>query len=322
MKPLPETKPVPILYVSGDATGVPMRKEELEGRTGKQPDGSAKTRSAYLGCVFTQHKTDEKGHPVRDYESTTYVSNLGPLEEFGPLLRQEAIRRGLGQAQKVVFLVDGAEGLENMGHLNFKDAIQIVDFYHGADHAGDVVEALLGSKEHPEYKARRSRWVRRLLGNGVKNLIEETRQECAGKPQAQQVYEELGYFVHNIERMQYRTFRRQGLFIGSGVIEAGCKTVIGSRCKQSGMFWGKPGAENILALRCIHASRPPRSVLEGATQCSGCRQRLPQPGGVAEEFCRAPRSRRHPSTVDGLCLSQRCPSGGVPRADQCPDGCR
>ena len=255
LKPLPDTKPVPILYVSADATGVPMRKAELQGRQGKQPDGSAKTRSANLGCVFPQHKTDEKGHPVRDYESTTYVSTMGPVEEFGPLLRQEAIRRGLGQAQKVVFLVDGAEALENMGHLNFKDAIQIVDFYHGADHAGEVVAALLGGKEHPEYKARRSRWVRRLLGNGVKNLIEETRQECAGKPQAQAVYEELGYFVHNLERMQYRTFRRQGLFIGSGVIEAGCKTVIGSRCKQSGMFWSTPGAENILALRSVYASR-------------------------------------------------------------------
>ena len=88
----------------------------------------------------------------------------------------------------------------------------------------------------------------------MENLIKETRQECAGKPQAQAVEDELGYFVHNVERMRYRTFRRQGFFIGSGVIEAGCKTVIGSRCKQSGMFWGEPGAENILALRCIHAS--------------------------------------------------------------------
>lgn len=255
LKPLPDTRPAPIFYVSGDATGVPMRKAELQGRKGKQPDGTAKTRSAYLGCVFTQHKTDPKGHPIRDYQSTTYVSNMGPLEDFGPLLRQEAIRRGMGQAGKVVLIVDGADGLENMGRLNFKDAIQIVDFYHGADHAGDVVAALLGSKEHPEYKARRSRWVRRLLGNGIKNLIEETRQECAGKPQAQEVYEKLGYFVHNVERMQYRTFRQQGLFIGSGVIEAGCKTVIGSRCKRSGMFWSIPGAQNILALRCIHASR-------------------------------------------------------------------
>ena len=55
--------------------------------------------------------------------------------------------------------------------------------------------------------------------------------------------------------MQYGTFRRQGFFIGSGVIEAGCKTVIGTRCKQSGMFWSESGAQNILALRCIHSSR-------------------------------------------------------------------
>jgi hypothetical protein len=46
-----------------------------------------------------------------------------------------------------------------------------------------------------------------------------------------------------------------GLFVGSGVVEAGCKTVIGGRCKQSGMFWSKSGAENILALRCLHSSR-------------------------------------------------------------------
>ena len=255
LKPLPESEPAPLLYISADATGLPMRKEELEGRAGKQPDGSSKTRSAYLGCVFTQHKRDEKGRPVRDYESTTYVSSMAPIEDFGPLLRQEAIRRNMGQAGKVVLLIDGAVGLENMGHLNFPDALQIVDFWHGADHAGEVVKALLGSKEHPEYHPRRSRWVRRLLGNGVENLIKETRQESAGTPRAEAVEEQLGYFVRNVDRMQYRTFRRQGLFIGSGVIEAGCKTVIGSRCKQSGMFWGEPGAENVLALRCIHASR-------------------------------------------------------------------
>lgn len=67
--------------------------------------------------------------------------------------------------------------------------------------------------------------------------------------------QELGYFVNHVARMQYGTFRRRGFFIGSGVIEAGCKTVIGSRCKQSGMFWGEPGAENVLVLCCIQASR-------------------------------------------------------------------
>ncbi len=49
--------------------------------------------------------------------------------------------------------------------------------------------------------------------------------------------------------MRYKTFRLQGLFIGSGVIEAGCKSVIGQRLKQSGMYWTVFGANNIIALR-------------------------------------------------------------------------
>ena len=255
LKPLPGTQAAPILYVSGDASGVPMRKEELEGRAGKQPDGRAKTRMANLGCVFTQPKCDEKGHPVRDPESTTYVSTLKPMEDFGPLLRQEAIRRGLALALQVVLLVDGAEGLAHMGRLCFSAAIQIVDFYHAMEHAGRVLVALLGSKEHPDYKTRLGRWARQLLKDKVEVLIAAARQECAGSARAPAVEKELGYFVRNVARMQYGTFRSRGFFIGSGVIEAGCKTVIGARCKQSGMFWGEPGAQNILAFRCIHASR-------------------------------------------------------------------
>jgi hypothetical protein len=254
-KPDPDSKAVPIMYVSGDGSGLPMRKEELEGRAGKQPDGSAKTRMAYLGCVFTQHKRDEEGHPVRDHDSTTYVSTFASIQEFGPLLRQEAIRRGLALAMQIVLLVDGAVALAKMGLLCFSTAIQIVDFYHALEHAGKVLVALLGSKEHPEYKTRLGRWAKQLLKDQVEKLIAQTRQECFGTSRAEAVEKELGYFVNNVTRMQYGTFRRQGFFIGSGVVEAGCKTIIGSRCKQSGMFWGKPGAENILALRCIHSSR-------------------------------------------------------------------
>lgn len=251
----PGGKAVPIMYLSGDATGVPMRPEELAGRAGQQEDGGAKTRMAYLGCVFTQHKQGDEGHPVRDYESTTYVSSFAPIDEFGPCLRQEAIRRGLALASQVVLLIDGATGLANMGRLCFPTAIQIVDFYHALEHAGQVLEALLGSKNHPEYKVRLGRWAKQLLADKVKKLITQTRRECRGQAQAEAVEKALGYFVNNVERMQYGTFRQRGFFIGSGVVEAGCKTVIGSRCKQSGMFWGEPGAENILAFRCIQASR-------------------------------------------------------------------
>jgi hypothetical protein len=163
----------PILYVSGDGTGVPMMPEELKGRKGKQADGTAKTRQVYLGCVFTQHRTDDKGHPVRDYESTTYVSSFKSIDDFGPLLRQEAIRRGMGSAGKVVLLVDGAAGLGNMGKDCFQDAVHIVDFYHGMEHAAIVMAALIG-KNHPDYKKRLRRWAKRLLKDKVQNLIDET----------------------------------------------------------------------------------------------------------------------------------------------------
>jgi hypothetical protein len=244
-----------VFYVSGDGSGAPMRKEELAGRPGKQADGQAKTRQVYLGCVFTQHRLDDQGQPVRDWESTTYVSSLDAIDQFGPLLRREALRRGMGAARQVVLLIDGAEGLANMGRLCFKDAVQIVDFFHALDHAGQVLVPLLGSKEHPDYAPRRHAWAQRLLADEVATLVAETRQEALGLGRAAAVEAGLGYFVRNVARMQYGTFRHQGFFIGSGVIEAGCKTVIGTRCKQSGMFWSVTGAENILAFRCIHASR-------------------------------------------------------------------
>ena len=244
----------PVLYVSADGTGVPMVAPELKGRRGKQADGTAKTRQVYLGCVFTQHRINERGHPVRDFESTTYVSSFKSIDEFGPLLRQEAIGRGMGSAGKVVLLIDGATGLENMGRLCFKDCVQIVDFYHAMEHAGHVLEAWIG-KGPPDYQKQLRRWAKRLLKDKVQALIQETRQQCAGTPQEAAVEQALGYFVRNVSRMQYGTFRAAGWFIGSGVVEAGCKTVIGGRCKQSGMFWSKSGAENILALRCLHSSR-------------------------------------------------------------------
>jgi len=243
-----------VLYLSADGTGVPMVPEELAGRKGKLADGKAKTRQVYLGCVFTQHQVDEQGRPVRDWESTTYLSSFKSIDHFGPALRQEGLRRGMATAQKIVLLIDGANGLENMGKQNFKGCVQIVDFFHAMEHAGLVLEAQFG-KDHPDYPRQLRRWAKRLLKDKVQALIQETRQQCIGTARAAAVEHALHYFVTNVSRMQYGTFRKAGYFIGSGVVEAGCKTVIGGRCKQSGMFWSEPGAENILALRCIHSSR-------------------------------------------------------------------
>jgi len=250
----PQACNAPIMYVSVDGTGVPMRKKELIGCKGKGPEGKAKTKQVYLGCVFTQHQCDEKGHPIRDHDSTTYVSSFDTCEKFGLRLRQEARRRGCGSAKKIVLLMDGASGLRNLGRLNFHGSQQIVDFYHATEHLNDLLEALRG-KDHPDFKKQYEQWKKCLLEDGVEKIITQAREWSSGRSCEAAVQKQLNYFVSNVTRMQYGTFRDLGYFIGSGVIEAGCKTVIGSRCKQSGMFWSKPGAGNILALRCVKMSR-------------------------------------------------------------------
>jgi len=242
-----------VLYIEADYTGVPMRREELEGRQGKAPDGRAKTRMAALGCVFTQHQTDDRGRPLRDHQSTTYLAGFESPTDFGIGLRREAIRRGLGSAGEVVLLIDGAPGLENMGRDYFPQAVQIVDSFHALEHLETLIESLVGKEDPRRFARRRHHWRKMLLADGVERIIRRARQEAAGTPRQQAVETELGYFLHNIARMQYGTFRSNGWFIGSGVVEAGCRSVIGQRCKQSGMFWSEQGASAVMALRCINA---------------------------------------------------------------------
>jgi hypothetical protein len=88
-----------------------------------------------------------------------------------------------------------------------------------------------------------------LLKDHVGALMKATRQECADQPESPTVEDALGYFVRSVSCSQHDTFRAAGYFTGSGVVQAGCKTVVGGRCEQSGMFWSNPGAENSLAFR-------------------------------------------------------------------------
>jgi hypothetical protein len=132
------------MYISGDGTGAPMRKECLEGRAGKQADGSAKTREVNLGCVFLQTEVDPEGHPVRTEDSTSYIGTFEPAAEFGALLRQEAQRRGMAHATKIIFIGDGAAWVWEMARVNFHGAVLILDFYHALQHVIGLVEALWG----------------------------------------------------------------------------------------------------------------------------------------------------------------------------------
>jgi hypothetical protein len=243
-------KTLPILYISYDGTGVPMTKEELVGHKGKQGDGSAKTREAKLGCIFTQTATDAKGFPVRDPGSTSFVGAIEPVEPFGWRIYGEALRRGLPQAQRVVVLGDGAPWIRSIAEMHFPEATFIIDLYHAREHVSALCKLLLGSNEK-QIGQQRLRWWTDLDSGKIEKIILQARQKLPKDLEAKKKAEtEIHYLEKNKEYMRYAEFRAQGLFVGSGVIEAGCKTLIGQRLKQSGMEWSLRGANAILSLRC------------------------------------------------------------------------
>lgn len=249
-----EPKPMPICYVEADGTGIPMVAEELEGRKGKQGDGTAKTREVKLGCVFSQTKTDEEGQPMRDYQSTSYVGTLDSVETFAPLLRDEARRRGIGKSQKIVFIGDGAAWIWELARTHFPLAILILDFYHMMEYLHELSQLLYG-KDTPWTGRIKDQWKDQMERDEVQAVIDAIKKrteqlEGISAETLEKIQEKLGYLENNKDKMLYATFRQQGLFYGSGVVEAGCRAVIGKRLKQSGMFWSKSGAQNILALRC------------------------------------------------------------------------
>ena len=253
-KVVPLTPVVARFYIAMDGTGVPVVPSETEGRTGKDETGKAKTREAKLGCVFTQSKVDAKGFPIRDAASTSYVGAIETAEEFGPRIYAEALRRGLRQAQKVIVLGDGAPWIWGIVTEYFPGAIQCVDLFHARQHLAELGKVVYGPKsiEAKQWSDSRSD---ELDLSDVEAVVESMRQiEPRDEHARDEIRKAIDYFDKNKERMRYASFRSQGLFVGSGVMEAGCKTIVGQRLKPSGMRWTVSGANKIIALRCCQLS--------------------------------------------------------------------
>jgi hypothetical protein len=243
-------KSIPKMYICMDGTGVPVVKSETVNRKGKGEDGHAKTREAKLGCVFTQSTLDEKGYPIRDEASTSYVGAIETADVFGGRIYAEAMFRGLERAQKVCVIGDGAPWIWNITDEQFFGATQIIDLYHAREHYWNVARVMFGC-ENGEISSWTDKRRKELDQGEVEKVIEAIKGLSPSTEEKEEVFRrEMGYFSKNKDRMRYNEFRRQGLFVGSGVVEAGCRTVIGQRLKQSGMHWTVRGANNIIALRC------------------------------------------------------------------------
>jgi hypothetical protein len=252
--PVVSRQNIPKMYVLMDGVQVPVVAAETEGRASRIEGHRARTRECKLGCVYTQTTVDKDGWPIRDPDSTTYVGAIETADEFGYRIYTEAWLRGWEWATIKIVIGDGAVWIWNLADQHFPGAVQIVDLYHARQHLWKIAALL-----HPHDLAAKKLWMaplKDLLDNGeIEPLVARLREIAAEHTDthpnlAEEVLTEADYFATNSSRMRYPEFRQKGFFVGSGVIEAGCKSVVGARLKRSGMFWTVRGANAIIALRC------------------------------------------------------------------------
>ena len=253
--PLPPAPLPDKLYAVIDGTGVPMTAKETAGRDGKGEDGRARTREVKLAVFFTQDKLDQHGYPVRDPGSSSYIATFEPAAVFAGLVKAEGTRRGADHVRQFTIIGDGAAWIWNIASSKFPEATQIVDLFHAREHLHDLarlLEFMLGDRKDEWLAAR----LEDLDYGDIDGICTAARVYPVLGSRKAELDTALGYFEHNAPRMRYHWFRQCGLFVGSGVVEAGCKTVIGQRLKLSGMHWTAAGADAITTLRCQQASRP------------------------------------------------------------------
>jgi hypothetical protein len=251
--PLPPAPLPDKLYGVIDGTGVPMTSKETAGREGKGQDGRARTREVKLAVFFTQDKLDKNGYPVRDRDSSSYIATFEPAGVFAGLVKAEGIRRGADHVRQMTIIGDGAPWIWNIAGSKFPAATQVVDLFHAREHLHDLARSLefMLLDHRDDWLAAR---MEDLDYGDIDGICKAARAYPLTGVKKDELDTALGYFENNAHRMRYKWFRSRGLFVGSGVVEAGCKSVIGQRLKQSGMHWTVGGADAIIALRCREAS--------------------------------------------------------------------
>lgn len=243
------TAVAPTLYIMSDGTGVPCVRKDTRGRKGK--DGKpAKTREVKVGVVGTFRWVDARRRPIRDPGGETHIVSAKTAKDFGSLLRRVANSRGYGQAGlRVQICGDGAEWIERIVAKAFPgaDIVFVNDFYHACEHLHTFLAHAIKHAKTLSRAFAKARGI--LLRNGGSGLMVHLdrlyAKTVAGNKDA---VNELNYFKKRLGHMNYPVYRKAGLYIGSGIIEAACRTDVARRCKLAGMHWRLRHAEAICAL--------------------------------------------------------------------------
>ena len=224
-EPIDKGMPLPKTFnLSMDGTGIPVRRSEVVGRTGKQPDGSAKTREVKLCVIWSTDSRDGKGKPICDEGSVSYSAAI----ESAAAADTDEHRSEFAQRD----LYPAAE--------------QIGDRFHVKEHLSKVAKDLFAGGSQQAKDWTQLRWDE-LDAGSFDDLLCQVQSYADRSDEARKC---AHYLDHNRKRMRYPEFEANGYCTSSGVTEAGCKNVIGTRLKRSGMHWTVRGANAIIALRC------------------------------------------------------------------------
>jgi hypothetical protein len=234
-----------VAYISVDATGVGIQGEDA---------ARAEGRMVWVGKVFTPRVKATEACPKPHPPSARYLTGLTSLEGLGEPLRRQAAQVGMDRAQRWVALSDCGGGVDDFLRIHFPRATRIADFFHVAEHLNDLARAWCPGD--PEATKELSQaWCHKLKHEGGRAMLAELEAlDREGRPSpALGVYRQVKQYIGNhADRMDYPTYLAAGWQIGSGHIEAACKTVVNQRLKRSGMRWGGAGAEAVCHLRALY----------------------------------------------------------------------
>ena len=184
---------------------------------------------------------------------------LGFKEEFETIVT--AIDQELSADVVRILLLDGARPLWNYieGNEKFEGYHLLLDFFHASEHLSRAAAALFGKdtaaakKWYEDWRFKLKYEVGAITGL-LRSIAYHQRSLRLPKSRLKELETEIVFFKRNKERMNYPDHVAQGWPIGSGPVEAACKTIVKARLCQSGMRWSRDGGRNILALRVLNKS--------------------------------------------------------------------
>jgi len=212
-------------------------------------------REAKLGAIYG---FDRRGEAEGE---RWYAASIEGKDTFAQRLWEQIESSGADRAPQTVWLGDGAAWIWDLKAEILPQAVEILDYYHARDHLYQMAHALWG-----ECAERAQQWAEqqseRLREGQALQVIAELKRlsrrygqppkDCSEQDRRKVLADNVHYFQSNLARMDYKQYREQGFMIGSGMVESGCRHVIGHRMKITGsMSWSAVGAEGLLQLRCL-----------------------------------------------------------------------